>query len=829
MKVKNLKTYQEAAVENSLARFHYARGEYAKLTPEAVADRKALAARTGCLLLEAPTGSGKTLMAARVLEEFSRFENVVWFWFAPFKGVTGQTAAFLKEQCGGLKVRDLAQDRQLAGTGPGHVFVTTWQTVAVRDVEKRNARQDAEQLPGTDTLVQELRKMGLRIGVVVDEAHHSFQGQSQAAAFYRDVLAPEYTVLITATPDDKDLAKWKTQMGVEELHRISISRQDAVDAGLVKAGVKCISFVPEAQSAGLVDMEMTCLRCATGIHQELKEQLNASGISLVPLLLVQADSAAGVKRAREKLMACGWKEEQIATHTAKEPDPDLMILAKDEKREVLIFMMAVALGFDAPRAWTLVSMRSAKDQDFGVQLLGRILRVHHRVQGKTVPDELRHGYVLLANPDSQSGLEAAGKRINALKTEMDKVTPTVGVVAVAGVKGVQVLGPEGQSFLFPPLVAVTPAPGTPDPGPSDGGEKPAPSSGKEQGDFFETGFSLEVQTTSSGPEKPTVPTIVGALAAGGVNAALLPGMKSYPLRKDVPRRFKSMVLPASVEDLEEDCAKAFMVDAEAILSGFVSTVNVHKRTLEVFTGQLSLDFEKADLSREEVARRAQELLFSNENFDPKVLTQYLVARLAKAIEAKGLAANQPGEIRHVLNAILLNRPGILREAQKKAVANHATLEDTEDLPEALAFDSSRPPSPRNVYRIYPPRMNTWEQGFAEMLDAPNNGMVNWWHRNEVKKPWSVCLVLPDGGRFYPDFVISVDGRKRENGILLADPKSGWEQSQQHGKVLAEHPVYGRALIIARTGQYAWQPIVWNPKTQKPDLGGLWGWDQAAGW
>ena len=56
-----------------------------------------------------------------------------------------------------------------------------------------------------------------------------------------------------------------------------------------------------------------------------------------------------------------------------------MGLANNERVEVLIFKMAVALGFDAPRAFTLVSMRAAKDEDFGVQLLGRILRVHRRL------------------------------------------------------------------------------------------------------------------------------------------------------------------------------------------------------------------------------------------------------------------------------------------------------------------------------------------------------------------------------------------------------------------------------------------------------------------
>jgi hypothetical protein len=43
----------------------------------------------GYLLLESPTGAVKTLMAGGLVEEFSAEEDVVWFWFAPFKGVVG--------------------------------------------------------------------------------------------------------------------------------------------------------------------------------------------------------------------------------------------------------------------------------------------------------------------------------------------------------------------------------------------------------------------------------------------------------------------------------------------------------------------------------------------------------------------------------------------------------------------------------------------------------------------------------------------------------------------------------------------------------------------
>jgi hypothetical protein len=51
----------------------------------------------------------------------------------------------------------------------------------------------------------------------------------------------------------------------------------------------------------------------------------------------------------------------------------------------------------------------------------------------------------------------------------------------------------------------------------------------------------------------------------------------------------------------------------------------------------------------------------------------------------------------------------------------------------------------------------------------------WWLRNKrqprANNAWAVRIVLPDvGGGFFPDFVICVDGRKKLDGIALADTK-----------------------------------------------------------
>ena len=123
----------------------------------------------GYVLIESPTGSGKTLMAGNIVERMSAIDKVVWFWFAPFKGVVDQSAAFLREQFKGLRPAHLADDRNGIGTRSGDVFVTTWQMVATRVKDRRSVRQTGEQNGSIDDLIVSLREQGFRIGVVVDE------------------------------------------------------------------------------------------------------------------------------------------------------------------------------------------------------------------------------------------------------------------------------------------------------------------------------------------------------------------------------------------------------------------------------------------------------------------------------------------------------------------------------------------------------------------------------------------------------------------------------------------------------------------------------------
>ena len=94
-----LRDFQREAVDNLV----FALTDTAGKIRSAPTRRHEIMRQIGCLLLEAPTASGKTVMLAAAAERTSVEQPVVWFWSAPFKGVVEQTAAALLRAAPGMR------------------------------------------------------------------------------------------------------------------------------------------------------------------------------------------------------------------------------------------------------------------------------------------------------------------------------------------------------------------------------------------------------------------------------------------------------------------------------------------------------------------------------------------------------------------------------------------------------------------------------------------------------------------------------------------------------------------------------------------------------
>ena len=783
------KRYQREAVTNALEIFRHAESQLRQTSDDA--SRAAASAHNGCLLLEAPTGSGKTRMAGMIAQEFSDTAregnaHIVWFWFTPFATLVEQAKDALRSNFLGLRVRDLQTDRQARGTQSGDVFVTTWASVAAANSATRRVRSRSEAALSLDELISTLRDDGFRIGVVVDEAHYGFSKAPEAVRFYSDTLRPDFTLMVTATPDDDDVEKFKKSTGVGYLHRIQVSRKDAVEAGLIKDGIKSVAYLATDDQKPLIDFAATAPAEGWRMHSAIKQGLQAAGVKLVPLMLVQVpNSDTAVADARTRLLALGVPDAKIASYTAKEPDDDLLAVAIDETREVLIFKVAVALGFDAPRAFTLVSMRGARDTDFGIQVVGRILRVHGRLQGhtlaNTLPDLLRNGYVFLADSSQQSGLVSAGEKINSIRTGLSQVCPFTILVNASGQHEIQV-SQDGQGELITrpyarPVwlpAATAPSHATPPDWPL---LQPSLS-----------GF----QVPAAGPFAPE---------AGQTAVSAVAQLPRVPLLRDgQPLVHRTERLPLSTADLLQCIAASIAFDEKVLTAGLRETVKVNRQTVDVFADREEIESMQARLSDDEIARRAQNVLFDADYLDPRDLHDALLGRLRREFNHLGLSSRvAPAELERALNIIMAAYPNLLRKAARACAAKFKEVVEAAPLPAAVNGLMGGKKSRLNVYGVMPQDLNEPEKQFAELLDADTSGSVSYWFRNESEKPWSIGLVMPGGRRYFPDFAIKVAGRSRGDGLLLVETKGKHilNDDLTINKVHAEHKVYGVPLMLAQ--------------------------------
>jgi type III restriction enzyme len=366
------------------------------------------------ILLEAPTGSGKTVMMASLLERLTNelplqpdlHERVAFIWFAP-NTLHIQSFHSLQElysDTSKLSCIDLDTLSSNPTLNPNDLLFVNWSSV---DGLKKIWRKDNETNTNLESLIGNTKANGTEIILVIDEAHLSAFTGPQAIAV-RHLIQAKIEILVTATPSSRPQ------------RTVFISRQEVVQEEMIKKGVRLnIGLSPEEQNGENVHIHL--LRNALAKKKELELSYNAElGENKInPLLLIQLPSDNNAlsdedKNIRDVLVGLLDNEFGITTNNGK-----LAIWLSGEKdtdgleemnglQDVLIFKQAIAQGWDCPRAAVLVSYRNVQNLNFGIQTVGRILRMPH--QRHYQHDDLNYGYVY-------TNIEST--RINLVPTDVD--------------------------------------------------------------------------------------------------------------------------------------------------------------------------------------------------------------------------------------------------------------------------------------------------------------------------------------------------------------------------------------------------------------------------
>lgn len=683
-------------------------------------------------LLRAPTGSGKTFIISRVLESLSAQRATLWLWFVPFVNLVQQTEDALAANCAGLVPVMLSRGRNQDARA-GMVLLSTAQGVArARD---RNAGYNADGDDDTRTLaefVARARAQGLSIGLVVDEAHIGLDKTTEFGKFARWLNA-DFFIMATATPKDARLLEFLQQAGKSAFESFAASRDEVVNARLNKRYIEAVVYDLRQSVQTVADLKRTVLRQAWKRSQRIKRQLQAAGVPLSPLLLVQvANGGKTVEETEQDLIRlCGVHPGLIGKHSSDDPDPVLMAaIANDSSKEVLIFKQSAGTGFDAPRAFVLASTKSVNDADFAMQFIGRVMRVSRQVREAypkptPIPPHLDTAFVYLADSEAQRGYEAAVQASSAVKNQLEGQTEKLlvrhtvsGATVYTNRETVQPPLDYGLSF---PEATDFPA------------REPAAlaSSGPQQSlfagllpDEAEDSYVLDEVLINPAVSAPSSKQKLPNTEAELLGLLNTKGIRAYPLClsfRNLPRSLKREQRPQmqSMSKVSETVATRLMISDELKRNAVRAALN-RLKDKEVHT-----ELTKGTRHEEEVlmitdrsalAREAINILRSLpqvEDEDVRIIVEVLASRLREVIadefdhldeEARPQQDELKRYERDAVHWVIRRESQNIAELMQSIVAEFTTLEDAEALPDFMVFPAalSLSNSRKNIYGVLPP-------------------------------------------------------------------------------------------------------------------------------
>lgn len=341
------------------------------------------------IVLQAPTGSGKTLVVAYALavaNESHSNRKFVTLWLSPGKGdLHKQSARSLKSMLEGsvVKVQLLdSQDDIVANENPtgGTIFVVNWEKLRAQDKDGFSNRMQKE---GEKTnffdLLKNVSDAGLDLVVVIDESHTNLGGPQTIKLMDAIKAITSFIQLDTSATPTTAVNDELQAEGFHFKHTIPFSRVEA--EGMVRRSVLLNNDFSEIQDRfPKENLEKQVLIAAWERVLDLRRRFNETGSSVKPLLLIQYPDGAGAEsRARvveQFLDSKGLiKDTTYATWLSGDHSDDLENISKhNSPYEVLIFKQAIATGWDCPRAQILVQFREPGSPTFRIQTLGRILR-----------------------------------------------------------------------------------------------------------------------------------------------------------------------------------------------------------------------------------------------------------------------------------------------------------------------------------------------------------------------------------------------------------------------------------------------------------------------
>lgn len=336
------------------------------------------------VVLKAPTGAGKTVMASEMLATLTEelqsrsdlpFRQVAFIWIAPNK-LHQQSYFKMKNFFTETKLlKPVMFDELDQSDGiihQGEVLFVNWESI---NSKNNLIVRDNEQGLSLYDIARKTREENIPIIVVIDEEHLFWTKTADKSKAVLEKINAKVEIRISATPKTKPE------------YLVNIDRQEVIREEMIKEGVL---LNPDVTSGYANDIALNehLINKALEKRQQIADAYKKEGVNINPLLLIQLpnDTTDAMTADDTKIMEqvvqyldvmqdINTDNHRLAVWLSKQKTNLEDIERNDNLTEVLLFKQAIALGWDCPRAAVLLIFRKLTSDTFTVQTVGRILRM----------------------------------------------------------------------------------------------------------------------------------------------------------------------------------------------------------------------------------------------------------------------------------------------------------------------------------------------------------------------------------------------------------------------------------------------------------------------
>jgi type III restriction enzyme len=425
-----------------------------QLLDEIRAARSDAGRRPQAVTFSAPTGSGKTVMMAAVMERLIEGDvtapphpTTTFLWITDQPQLNEQTRQRLLSYSttfGPLQIEIIDTSFDQSALIPGRLYFLNTQKLG-KD-KTLVTPSDKRTFTIWETLRKTIQERGAELLVIIDEAHRGMdldeKQQGEARSIVQkfivgspgEIDAVPLIVGVTATPKRFNELLEKTNRVVRP---ITIPADAVRASGLIKDAVRY--HIPTESQPADITLLREAARSLKQFRGEWEEYCRASGEPLIrPLLIVQVEDAgkSGYSKTDLAEAAAALSDEMaplpaeafahafqdqaalsIGNRTVRYLAPSQ--IEADPHVQVVFFKTSLNTGWDCPRAEVMMSFRRANDATLIAQLVGRMVRapLARRIEGS----ELLNRVTLFLPHYNKTGVTSV---VTELTSEGGTVPPT---------------------------------------------------------------------------------------------------------------------------------------------------------------------------------------------------------------------------------------------------------------------------------------------------------------------------------------------------------------------------------------------------------------------